>query len=205
MTTRRVNARNQGRTQDDAVVSLRVPRQPTLRQVERIQNVGNITQPAADGGGTYSFALSNLPSSSEFTALFQQYRIDRVDLIWTYTSQDLTAGAANRTPILYIAPLYTEAVVPAALTDVFQYNKCAVIAFDQGKRQHIRSMRPKPQISTGNSGVMIPTTTPWLSTTVPGVVHYGAVYWIQNYNSTSFSSNTITLSVRYVLSFKGIE
>lgn len=89
--------------------------EPTLYQ---IANVAAIS--------AYDYQLAYLPGYTEFTALFDQYRIDKVVVKLT-PHYNVGFPAANVTyPRLYAAVDYSDKGVPASLNELRQYANCTI-------------------------------------------------------------------------------
>jgi len=91
--------------------------------------------------GSINFSLSDVPNASEFTALFDQYKIERVDIEWypEYTvlsDSGLASNAVNKTVNTAFDPVgYTITTV----ADVLQYS---TLSTTDVVSKHKRSIKP---------------------------------------------------------------
>jgi hypothetical protein len=80
----------------------------------------NVTRPATDSGTTRTINLNLLPGVSDFTSLFQHYRIKSVNVTWILVNG---LNANNVFPTLTVAPQHhSSAVVSLTRDAVSQYH-----------------------------------------------------------------------------------
>lgn len=128
-------------------------------------------------GGSYAYALNQLPGYTDFTNLFDQYRIlkIRVDFV-----PNLTGNTAPGQPTLYsifhMATDPTDIGVPNNANDVLQYENRRTV---QPYRPFSATFRPSPSaqyfntLTTSGYG---PRPGAWIDSSSPGVQHYGVKY-----------------------------
>lgn len=100
----------------------------------RMYRISNISVTAASFAGAYSFQLDFLPQSGEFTALFDCYKIWKVDCTFVpkYNTSDFaTGGAGFGFPCIYLAEDRTTGGAPASINELMQYNTCVSRRFDK--------------------------------------------------------------------------
>lgn len=85
-----------------------------------------------DGGDkffSYTFRIDGLPNVSEFTSVFDQYKITAVKLHfvprWT-TSELYTTGVTLQMPNLVTAFDGSDAVIPTSVDNVLEYDSCRI-------------------------------------------------------------------------------
>jgi len=152
-----------------------------------------IPSTTVDFAGALSFALNSLPNYTEFTALFDQYRIIQAVVRFVPTSQVSTS-----TPLLTVLD-YDDASVPSAVTDVQQY---ATLQITESGGYCERVLNPHPATAM-YSGAFTSFGSPsggprgpWIDSASPGVLYYGLKYYnlAQTGNNTSINwDTTITL------------
>lgn len=136
--------------------------------------------------------LNQLPSASEFSVLFDQYKIKKVE--WTYTprfdSVALDASASPWTlPRFYSVVDRDDASTPTQLNQLMQYanmksqvfNKPVKISYVPGTANTVYG----GGITTNAYGMKGPQ---WLDIVNGNVEHYGHKVWI-NLNNTAMGSN----------------
>jgi hypothetical protein len=158
---------------------------PSVKAVKLTRSVvtSGLTRAAADQGYAWSFALNDLPSSTEISSLFSRWRIDSVSLDFCLTA---VAGSATtiQYPLMYIAVDYTDVAVPASLADI-QQRKHLELQFNSAVTKHV--VRVRPRVNLG--GVLQPQS---FTAADPTLEWYGVKAWVYNYNSTS-ADGRITL------------
>jgi len=100
----------------------------------RMYRIANVSVTAASFAGAYDFRLNYLPQSGEFTALFDAYKIWKVDIqfIPKYNSSDFsTGGAGFGLPTMYVAEDRNDVNPPASINELMEYNTCKAQRFDR--------------------------------------------------------------------------
>lgn len=82
--TRNVNKAAMRKQVTDIMISQQVPKGVTTTHVVRWAAGGPIGFLPGDVGRSLSFQLTDLPSVSEITALYDFYSIDKVEVQWHY-------------------------------------------------------------------------------------------------------------------------
>lgn len=132
--------------------------------------------------GAYDFRLANLTNSASYTAIFDTYRIEKVEMLFVPYFNANSVGFATNTipPDLFLVVDYDDATPAGSTVVLSQYSnmKCfgptdtAYLAF-------------RPTIATGvwdgASSTLIPAGTqqgPWLDIGSTGIAHYGVKYGV---------------------------
>jgi hypothetical protein len=158
---------------------------------------------ATDIGRSGNFIqLNNVPDTADFTALFDAFTIDRIDLHFVCTRASVSAGNSGIFPTLLWAPDYNDSSAPTLVGDVLSYDGMQIHQFSETARHVCYSIKPKAQINV-SSGTAVSTAGTWLSTASSGASPwFGYKYWLVDYNSTSTTGTVITLYTKYHLRFK---
>lgn len=164
-------------------------------------NAAYQTVTTADIGGSFAFNLNLVPSAAEFTALFDQYRIDKI--VWTLMPRGNSGeqGTNNLNTKVFSVLDYDDDTAPTSLNTLLQYPgvKCTKLAYD-----HKRTIRPKfattqyRSLTTSAYGAR----SGWLDCDYSDVPHYGIKFWIQGPGS---GTQIIDLKTDFYLSFKGVR
>lgn len=100
----------------------------------RMYRIANVSVTAASFAGSYDFKLNYLPQSGEFTALFDLYKLWKVDIqfIPKYNSSDFsTGGAGFGLPTMYVVEDRNDIAVPGSINELMEYNNCKAQRFDR--------------------------------------------------------------------------
>lgn len=168
--------------------------------VKRKTWLPQIQSDVAGKAGSYAFTLSTVPAFSEFTNLFDQYRICAVKLQFFPRVTDVTAsGTTNQVPFHYAVD-YTDVTPPTSLTDVLQYNNSKT-------RQALKpfTIYLKPRVAqTIWQGVTAAGYAPgkpsmWLDSKSYGIQHYGLKWFFD----TGMTGYTLDCMSTYYVQFKG--
>jgi len=159
----------------------------------------------APGATDYRFAgvsiyTTALPNSSEFTSLFDQWRLKkvhfRIDLPAAYANSGVTPVIM---PNIYYVSDYDDSV-DCTINDMLQYPQCRVHNFYRdGYTPFQVSLSPKPLRDIAGSGIATGygpmPVAPWLRTADFSIPHYGlklAIDW-SGYHQTITVGMVITI------------
>jgi len=120
--------------------------------------------------GSVLFALSNLPNYTEFTALFDEYRIlqARVHFI------PLNVGTGGSFQPIYTVIDYDDSIAPASIDDLNQYSTLMVAQYG---REFERVLTPKFAVAAySGTFTSYSPMTGWVDVASPTVQHYGVKY-----------------------------
>lgn len=153
----------------------------------------------------YSFTLSQLPNASEFTNLFDLYRINKilVRFVPNHNSSDVAGTGSAQISNFHSVLDYNDATAPTSLDQMYEYQNWK---FTRGTSIHQRLWRPTTfdmvAVSGGSSSAN-PQWRQWLSTSVTNIPHFGLKVGIEQ-----SVLNTDTTWVPYVsvyLSCKSVK
>jgi hypothetical protein len=167
-------------------------------KMRRTNLLGALSIGATDKGVGYSFALTDIPAYTEFTTIWDQYLFLEVELTFVWQG-------VGYYPTLYIARDDDGAIVPTAPATVLQYSNCRILPFTTWENTHSMKWRPTPSSSAGVV-VGLPTDgngLGWIDCASPSSLHYGAVAWFRNYNTTLLSYSNIDVYQTYTIAFRG--
>lgn len=156
-------------------------------------------------GGT-SIYTDALPDNTDFTNLFDQYRIRSV-----YVRVDVPAGLFNGVisgiifPHIFYAPDYDD-VSSTTKAQILQYPQMKEHSFyTQGYQPLLFRFTPKPLRDIAASGVLTaygPTTeSPWLRTVDTIVPHYGMKFVFDYMNLSGMTTFPMEFTVWFDLEF----
>jgi hypothetical protein len=120
----------------------------------------------------FRFALTQLPSSGDFTSLYDCYRVSKVDIEWTPEYTELTDAALVSNAVnvrLNSCVDLLDFTAPAAVDTVLQYSS---LKSSSVTKEHKRSFKPCCLVDN------MPATA-WQPTSNPGEFWYGIKIGIQ--------------------------
>ncbi len=200
MPQRKRQPRNGGRK--DIAVYRNIP-SPQVYHFTRMVKLGLITNTAVDGGSGRFFMLQQVPSYTEITNLFTQYRISRVDLVYMFKTHILPSGKAY--PRITFGVDYSDATTPLLESDVLQLGDSETFQFGQVKHTFERSLVPRVATALYQGAFSGYGTAPsgqWIDCDSPTVQYYGTKEWLSDYNTTLASGAQVELYVRYHIDAK---
>lgn len=185
----------------------RTPTQILHNHVRR-WNYGTLGRAAADQGFGFYFRISDLPNSSEFTSLYDHYKLAMVEIVF-----ELVANTASlfptetfAQPTVLITPDYDNATAPATQSVMEQYGQAERITMSTTRASFSRRIVPRVSIGTlsvdgGALAGAVVAKPEFIDCTYNTVPHYGLKFWISNYNNTTVADagTLINVSFRYHL------
>lgn len=167
------------------------------KQLDRIDsNTG------ADKLGAYSFRLQDLVNYTEFTSLFDQYRINAIKIKFIPQVQQIYSDPTvqKNSGIFYHAVDYDEANVPASVDDLLQYENLRV-----ENPLSVFTLYFKPHVANAlyaGAFTAYGNTQQWIDSNSPDVQHYGHKYcWTQ---TVAADLNLIPVATFY-LAFRKVK
>lgn len=151
-----------------------------------------------------TYALSQLPNYTEFTALYDQYRIKKILVTWYPSSDGDTSSYVGVTnaPMFCAFRDYDDSAAPATLSDMMQRQGVFTRKFN---RPISMTISPRTlTASSGVSGAALQARNTWLDCADASLTHYG-IKWAISANPAA--TNTFYYNVRYkfFLEFKNVR
>lgn len=190
----------------------------TQYSFKRTMHAGQVLVSQTDDAGTtylgysgaYTFKLSDLPNYTEFTNLYDQYKITGIAIEFrpTFSGLDLnfSANSANGTlipDIRSVVDLDDDTPI-ANENELLQYQN---IKWTRGTKVHRRYFKPKfateifrTALTTGYR-----PSQGYLDTSYPEIPHYGFKVWIDDTAATEASAWLYRVYVTYYVKFKGVK
>lgn len=115
---------------------------PSISLTRRVEGLFDIiTNGIVANHGVFNFSLNDLPSSAEFTSLFQMYRIEQVEIVWRpeYTELTDAAPVSNAVNVTLNTAVNLIGSTPTTVDDVLQNSNCSSSSVT---RQHSVRFRP---------------------------------------------------------------
>lgn len=203
---RRQRRQRQGRDLFGAqeITQARVNFTPSWGPVVKInRSVGfNLTRAGTDGGYYFDWALSDVPSSSEFTNLFRQWRLSKMAITFTYRSSD---EATPERPAFTMALDPFAATAPAAQNDVFtRQNRTWSPNATRTTLQLVCDCRAMALSASGpGSGATVTNTLApkglWYTCDVPGLAYGALLVWIGGWAN---AADVIQVKQDYMFEFR---
>jgi len=189
----------------DGVIRHRAPDYPLSGAVHRFVNMIPIQFIQSATTTVYGAASFTAASSGDFTsraAVFDQYRIESIDLVLKPMTQLPQPGASGAVALslLYFAIDLDDDTPPTTAQEVLDYQNVSILAGGQGA-----AISFKPTINVAGYSVSgytnaVQTTNAWIDCSNPSVKHYGAKWCTTA--SIAAQTHTWILFARLHLGFK---
>jgi len=163
--------------------------------LDRITVVTNTTQ-------TFTAELSDLPQYTNFTTLYDQYRIAKVTVryrvlnnvnVITSTNGLITLG------MIHSVVDHNDAITPGSIQELMNDNSYFTT---KTNRDHVRSFRPMFLENVGGAA-QAKSNSGWLACSSPGVSHYGLKTFFEAGSAPAgFTSYIVEPIITYYVQFK---
>lgn len=152
----------------------------------------------------YSFALSDVPASGEFTALFDQYRINKVQYRFVLRRDPDHATTTNNRGYLFRCMFVVDqddATAPSNFAELQQYPRAREIWLNDNKpvsRWYSLTPTVVQAIYNGVANAYVPKSKQWVDVTYPSVPMYG----LKMVYDQLYAGTDVFVEARYNMSFK---
>lgn len=135
-----------------------------------------ITGATSDVLGAYAFSFNTLPNYTEYTALFDQYRVNKivVKFVPDHDTSDVNNTASSLSQFHTILD-FNDSSAPASLASMFEYDTWKMT---RGGRTHVRKWTPSILVGANDSTIAasLPKFKQWISCDQPDLYLYGLKY-----------------------------
>jgi len=149
----------------------------------------------------YQFNLNQIPLTSNFTNLYDQYRICGIKVTFyppvTQVSTITTINTPTAAARMFSAIDLNDNTPPASTDEIREYENCKINPITE---KHVRYI-PFPKF-INSSGQNV---NDWISSSNPGTAHYGLKVAVEPMGSTSTLSMNYNVEACFYLCFKNIK
>lgn len=189
-----------------------VPNQPPL-------SGASITSPIpAQSGFAYyydmgvgmSFNLQNLATFNTYAKLYDEYKINSIQVKITYLTTNADIQGAGILPTLNYVPDQDNASAPITLKDVQGKAGCRTLRVSNTRNVLNLNIKPYTLTSVATPTASYPAKVQragWINTANTDIVHYAGKLWFQNlYLPVTSTTNTgLQFEYKFNVSFKGAQ
>lgn len=163
-----------------------------------------------DMGVGMSFRLNQLGSFVKFCALYDEYKINSIQVKLTYLNTEASITGVALLPTLNYVMDSDNAAAPITLQDVQGKAGARTLRVSPNRNVLNLNIKPYTLTSVATPSASFPAKVEragWINTTNVDVVHYAGKLWFQNmYLPVSSSTNTaIQFEYKFNVSFKGAK
>lgn len=148
---------------------------PKIHHFKRTLLTSTITGSTVDLGGVQTLYFSDLPNYTEFTNLFDMFRINKVVTKFIPLSDEANVGTQSTT-LFYTYLDYNDGTTPVSESEVCQYD---TLRISQGLKQHVRIYTPCMLAGVSNPvTVAKPEWKQWYNCANATAIYFNALkYW----------------------------
>lgn len=126
--------------------------------------------------GAYALQFGQLSNSTEFTALFDMYRVNKIVVKFVPNHNSSEVGATKAIPNFHTVLDFTDNSTPTTLAELYEYQSWRMT---RGTAMHTRAFIPavlQDAQEAASSGGALPKLKQWISTAQTDVYFYGIKY-----------------------------
>lgn len=149
-----------------------------------------------DTGGSAN--TTNMPNYTEFTGLFDEWRIRHVDIDMYYSRNDHSGTSIDQLPIILSCVDYTDSLPLSVISDVLEYDPFEVRQLGNQRAEDPRCRFPlNPRLNiTNNAGGTALSGDQWCNSIYPDVLWRGRKFW---YNNTTIGAAALAGSITFIV------
>jgi len=150
----------------------------------------------------YNFSLSDLPNVTEFTSLYDVYKINAVKIVFIpQMTQNISLSTVNNAAAnarFFSAIDYTDSTGPTSMDQLRQYQSCK---YTSCLRTHKRYFKPRIM----DSGAAYNPGKPWIATSSPNVNYFGLYIGVEPMSASVTPTMAYSIECTYYVSFKNVK
>lgn len=151
--------------------------------------------------GSINFSLNDLPNYTEFTSLYDMYKINAVTVTFIPQMTENVSAVTLNNPYantrFYSCIDYNDNSPPTTIDEVRQYQNCKVTSI---LRMHKRYIYKPKVLDAGGY-----TFSPWISTAFPSNNYYGLKYAVESTQATGALTFEFKIEAKFYMSFKIVK
>jgi len=156
--------------------------------------------------GSYGFTISELDQFSSFSAIWDQYRITKIDVTFSPMYRGTPIQATNNVviPYIYVAVDYDDVSTPSSIATLREYQNCIV---RNDEKSFTVSFKPSVALAaySGSFTSYANVSEQWLDMASSGVVHYGIKYAVDPGWSGQTNFQSWNVNYRFWVEFKNVR
>lgn len=137
----------------------------------------------------YGAALSEVLNSSEFTTLYDQYRLNYVVLkFWLKIDPSAQAAASASYPKIFYYRDYDDSTVPGNLNEIRENQRCRVVVMNPNRPVVIKFRPNMLQLMYNDaiSSTFKPAWKQWVDCSLSSARHFGIKFAIDDLTNTNY-------------------
>lgn len=171
---------------------------------QRVAQIGDVTSSTVDVFGAFSFQLDDIPNYTEFAALYDQYKITGIKLMFIpdQTVSDSTGSVLTTANFIHVVD-FDDETVPTSTNQLFEYQNVKINNFN---RTVIRYFKPSMATGIYNGSAIVTggnRKAGWIDTSVVTIPHYGFKYAMTA--STASRLQTFRVYAKFYIKCKNVR
>lgn len=171
----------------------------------------NVVDDATSVRQGWTFLLSNVSQYTEFTTLFDQYKINCIVLkaTWHQSAESPGVSVNYPTPIMHYVVDYTDATAPLTVAELAQYQNYKQINLSRAGSWSVKIYpRVQKMVYTSAVATGYAPGKSWINTTDYGVPHYGFKFLVDGTAAGGGGTHALgqlQFQVKYYMQFKNVK
>jgi hypothetical protein len=178
------------------------PKDQVYRFVRSYTNPTQVTATATGAGGALAFTLNSVATSSDFTSLFDQYRMVNAVVKFVPLAAPLGQSTSSTNfPVIYTAIDPDDSTTPASQADLEQYETLQVVPNGQPFQ---RSLTPKAALAAYSGVFTSFAQAPqrmWMDCSSDSIQFYGLKWFVPSI-TTAGTFNLYAIEIALTMEFR---
>lgn len=161
----------------------------------------------------FIFQLSDCPNYTEFTSLFDQYKICAVKVSFANNYQNTFSASGVTNVELYTINDFDDASAPSTASEFLQYQSFKSVSLMNSNNPGKITRYVKPMANIDVESVASHPRRVWIDCGAPGIDHYGLKYGIRFTSAAGHYADaaaipiaySMTINIKYYLAFKNVR
>lgn len=149
----------------------------------------------------FNFSLNDLPNYTEFTALYDMYKINAIKITFIPQQDTNVSLSSVNNPFgnarFFSAIDYNDSTSPASVDELREYHTCKFTRLLKTHKRYIH----KPKILDSSSY----TLSPWIATSAPSTNYFGLKVAVEPMSSTVATTMNYSIEAKYYMTFKNVK
>jgi len=154
----------------------------------------------------FNFSLDQLAQYTSWTSVFDQYRIDKVQVTIRpqYNAVGLFVPASVKIPLLYSVIDYDDNTAASSLSTLKEYSNCNISMYETV----VATFQPHLAMAAYDGSVFTSYANiagQWIDAASPTVKHYGMKLGVEGGQSGQTGLQTYDITIKYLISFRNVR
>lgn len=194
------NGRRNAKNGNGAARKQNISRGLQIHRFSRHVDEGFVLKAATDQGLGYGFNLADLPAFTEYTALFDRWRIVNIEASFLY--QTTAAQTTNCYPLMLMSEDLNDNLSPATEQVLLERENTRLCPFGPNNMMYRHNFKPRTLATGSSAALSVEVKDAWVDCLAPSTDFFGLKVFLVNYNTAASAGVNIRVLFRYDMEFQ---